>query len=57
MANLLDDWTAHGRLFWRKWGEISSTYLRVAFSTIPKDSQITVEHWSRYPGTLGRPWR
>jgi len=45
MANLLDDWTTHGPAVLAKVrAEDPSTYLRVAFSTIPKDVQIAIEN-------------
>lgn len=45
MANLLDDWTTHGAgVLAKVRAEDPSTYLRVAFSTIPKDVQIAIEN-------------
>jgi hypothetical protein len=45
MAHLLDDWTANGPAVLAKVRkEDPSTYLRVAFSTIPKDVQIAIEN-------------
>lgn len=45
MAHLLDDWTANGPAVLAKVrAEDPSTYLRVAFSTIPKDVQIAIEN-------------
>jgi hypothetical protein len=45
MAHLLDDWTKHGPAVLAKVrSEDPSTYLRVAFSTIPKDVQIAIEN-------------
>jgi len=45
MANLLDDWTSHGPgVLAKVRAEDPSTYLRVAFSTIPKDVQIAIEN-------------
>ena len=44
MAHLLDDWTAHGPgVLAEVRQKDPSTYLRVAFSTIPKDVQIAIE--------------
>jgi hypothetical protein len=44
MAHLLDDWTAHGpSVLARVRQDDPSTYLRVAFNTIPKDVQIAIE--------------
>jgi hypothetical protein len=44
MANLLDDWTKHGpAVLARVRQDDPSTYLRVAFNTIPKDVQIAIE--------------
>lgn len=45
MANLLDDWTKHGPgVLAQVRATDPSTYLRVAFSTIPKDVQIAIEN-------------
>ena len=47
MANLLEDWTTHGPAVLAKVREQDpSTYLRVAFITIPKDVQIAIEQRS-----------
>lgn len=44
MANLLDDWVKHGPAVLAKVRKDDpSTYLRVAFNTIPKDVQIAIE--------------
>lgn len=44
MAHLLDDWTANGPgVLARVRQDDPSTYLRVAFNTIPKDVQIAIE--------------
>ena len=45
VANLLEDWTTHGPGVLTKVRETDpSTYLRVAFSIIPKDVQIAIEN-------------
>ncbi len=44
VANLLEDWTKHGPAVLTKVrAQDPSTYLRVAFSIIPKDVQIALE--------------
>ena len=57
MAHLLDDWTANGPAVLAKVrAEDPSTYLRVAFSTIPKDVQIAIEiDPDRRPGEADVP--
>lgn len=45
VANLLDDWATHGTTVLAKVRKDDpSTYLRVAFSIIPKDVQIAIEN-------------
>jgi len=45
MTNLLDDWTTHGpAVLARVREEDPSTYLRVAFNTLPKDVAISIEN-------------
>jgi hypothetical protein len=44
MSHLLEDWLSHGPgVLARVRENDPSTYLRVAFSTIPKDVQIAIE--------------
>src|SRR5262245_51509442 len=44
VANLLEDWTKHGPgVLAKVRADDPSTYLRVAFSIIPKDVQIALE--------------
>jgi hypothetical protein len=44
VANLLEDWTTHGPgVLVKVRADDPSTYLRVAFSIIPKDVQIALE--------------
>ena len=51
VAELLEDWASHGKdVLARVRMTDPSTYLRVAFSVIPKDVAITVE--DRLPGGL-----
>jgi Family of unknown function (DUF5681) len=55
MAHLLDDWTTHGKgvlATVRK--EDPSTYLRVAFGTLPKDVAISIENRGPMDSEEGR---
>jgi hypothetical protein len=55
MAHLLDDWTKHGvAVLERVRAEDPSTYLRVAFGTLPKDVNIAVENRGPLDSEEGR---
>jgi hypothetical protein len=55
MAHLLDDWTANGpAVLARVRVEDPSTYLRIAFGTLPKDVAISIENRGPMDSEEGR---